>query len=176
MVTKVALGLLVVGGSMVVLAAAPGIGAALKLVDPNPRKAVQKLQRTLSRLVKDGDIETVGSGQKRKFRLTATGKQKFARLQFTEFLPSNPRKWDGKWRLVCFDIPETEKYARTVFQTKLSSLGFYRLQNSVFVSPHPCTELVTLAHKAFDFAPHVRLVTAEHIDNEDHLKNFFHLN
>ena len=39
----IALGLLASAGIVVALALAPGLGAALKLIDPNPRKASAKL-------------------------------------------------------------------------------------------------------------------------------------
>ena len=97
-------------------------------------------------------------------------------MEFAEYaLPATKKVWNGKWRVVCFDIPETEQYVRKLFQTKLSELKFYRLQNSVFVYPYPCTELLALTHKAFELQKHVRIIKAESIDNETTLLNFFHL-
>lgn len=175
MVTKTALGLLLVGGGLVVLAMAPGLGVALKLVDPNPRKAILKIERALRNLTKDGDVEISYKGKEKQYRITPSGAQKLAQLEFKEYQPTNFKKWDGKFRVVCFDIPETDKYTRTLFQTKLSELGFYRLQNSVFVYPHNCKELIVLADKAFGMRNWVRVIVAETIDNEQHLMNFFKL-
>lgn len=173
LVTKTALGLLLVGGGMIALAAVPGLGMALKIVDPNPRKAVRKIERALKNLADDGDVEVVYRDKEKRYRITPSGKQKLAQLEFKEYKSTRFTKWDGKWRVVCFDIPETDKYIRTLFQTKLSELGFYRLQNSVFVSPYSCKELITLADKAFNLHKHVRVILAETIDNEQHLLNFF---
>lgn len=175
LVTKTALGLLLVGGGLVVLAMAPGLGVALKLVDPNPRKAILKIERALRNLTKDGDVEISYKGKEKQYRITPSGAQKLAQLEFKEYQPTNFKKWDGKFRVVCFDIPETDKYTRTLFQTKLSELGFYRLQNSVFVYPHNCKELIVLADKAFGMRNWVRVIVAETIDNEQHLMNFFKL-
>ena len=173
MLTKVALGLLAVGGAMVVIALAPGIGAALKMIDPNPRKAMDKLERAMRRLSKDGSIE---AGPGKRYRLTTFGTRKLARLQFNDLSFTKPKRpWDGRWRLVCFDIPETEQYVRRLFQSKLSELGFYRLQNSVFVYPYECGDFLALANRAFELQDHVRLVLAEKIDNEAKLLAFFRL-
>jgi CRISPR-associated endonuclease Cas2 len=172
-VTKVALSLLLVGGGLVALAVAPGLGTALKLVDPNPRKAVRKIERALARLTREGDVEVGRRGGETHYRITPSGAQKLAQLEFKAYSPSRFGKWDGKWRVVCFDIPETEKYVRTLFQTKLSDLGFYRLQNSVYVTPHNCKELIVLADRAFNLRPCVRVILADTIDNEQHLLNFF---
>jgi len=175
LVSKIALGLLAVGGGLVVLAVAPGLAMSLKLIDPNPRKAMDKLERALRRLVESGDVE-LESGKTKRYRLTTAGGRKLARLEFAEYaLPATKKVWNGKWRVVCFDIPETEQYVRKLFQTKLSELKFYRLQNSVFVYPYPCTELLALTHKAFELQKHVRIIKAESIDNETTLLNFFHL-
>lgn len=174
-VTKIALGLLALSGGLVAIAMAPGIGMALKLIDPNPRKAMDKLERALRRLVDDGEVERTEMGQSRMYRLTPTGTAKLARLQFAEHIIPKPKKWDGVWRIVCFDIPETDKYVRTVFQYKLSDIGFYRLQNSVFVYPYPCDTLVALANQAFGLQKYVRLIQAHTIDNEALLLNFFRI-
>jgi len=175
LVAKTALGILLVSGGLVALAVAPGLGVALKLIDQNPRKAMHKIERALKNLAKDGEVEIHHEGKKRKYRITPSGKQKLAQLEFKEYQSTTFGAWDKKWRVVCFDIPETDKYIRTLFQTKLSDLGFYRLQNSVFVTPYSCKELIILADKAFDLHTHVRVIVAETIDNEQHLLNFFKL-
>lgn len=174
-VTKVALGLLLVGGGLIAITVAPGLGMALKLVDPNPRKAADKLERALRRLIEDGSVEKSGHGNKKRYRITPTGEQKLARLRFAEYTLPKPKKWSGVWWVVCFDIPEVDKYVRTTFQTKLSSLGFYRLQNSVFVHPYPCKEFIALANQAFGLEKCVRLIAATNIDNEPYLLKFFQL-
>lgn len=175
LVTKVALTALIGGGVLVALAVAPAAGAMLKLIDPNPRKAMDKLERAARRLVQSGDIEEL-PGKERCYRLKPAGERKLARLRFVHYvLPKAPKAWDKRWRVVCFDIPETQQYVRRVFQSKLSELGFYRLQQSVFVHPYPCAELISLADKAFELRPHLRVIVADSIDNEQHLLNFYKL-
>jgi len=54
-----------------------------------------------------------------------------------EIFPSyqKPKKWNGKWYLVIFDIPEKLKYKRDLLRQKLKQLGFGQLQQSVWISP-----------------------------------------
>lgn len=47
------------------------------------------------------------------------------------------RPWDGLWRLVVFDVPESEEALRTRLRRKLRSLNFGFLQQSVWLSPDP---------------------------------------
>ena len=47
------------------------------------------------------------------------------------------RCWDGVWRLVAFDIPESSRALRTRLRRRLREFRFGWLQNSVWISPHP---------------------------------------
>lgn len=46
-----------------------------------------------------------------------------------------PSKWDGKWYIITFDIPESCRTKRNAFREKLKELGFGKLQASVYISP-----------------------------------------
>lgn len=56
------------------------------------------------------------------------------------------RAWDGRWRLVLFDIPEERRRERQNLRRYLRRRGFGCLQNSVWVTPHP----VEQEHVALD--------------------------
>ncbi|MFZ1720413.1 MAG: hypothetical protein WAU28_03620 [Candidatus Moraniibacteriota bacterium] len=57
-----------------------------------------------------------------------------------------PRKWDKKWRVVIFDIPEKDRVFRGILREHLHEIGFFKLQQSVFVHPYPCErQLMKLA-------------------------------
>jgi len=45
------------------------------------------------------------------------------------------RRWDGRWRLVLFDIPTGQNAARERLRRYLKSRGFGYLQNSVWITP-----------------------------------------
>jgi phenylacetic acid degradation operon negative regulatory protein len=50
------------------------------------------------------------------------------------------RRWDGRWRLVLFDVPESRSVARNKLRHFLQSRGFGYLQNSVWITPDPVKE------------------------------------
>jgi phenylacetic acid degradation operon negative regulatory protein len=50
------------------------------------------------------------------------------------------RKWDGRWRLVIFDVPTTENSRRTRLRRYLRERGFGRIQNSVWITPDTLEE------------------------------------
>ena len=86
-----------------------------------------------------------------------------------------PKKWDGKWRLVIFDIPERKKLARDVLREKLEEMGFIALQKSVFVCPYPCQKEILLLKRIFEIDPYVLLIEADYIDNQRKLIKKFNL-
>jgi len=61
------------------------------------------------------------------------------------------RSWDGRWRLVLFDLPNEETRIRDRLRRSLSRKGFGYLQNSVWISPDPlCDEKAILAGSGVD--------------------------
>ncbi len=52
------------------------------------------------------------------------------------------KKWDGKWRIVFFDIPEPERVIRDKIRRLLKELGFKGVQRSVWISPLPVNKKV----------------------------------
>ena len=51
------------------------------------------------------------------------------------------RPWDGRWRMVLFDLPEAEASARVRLRRFLQGCGFGFLQNSVWISPDPLSPI-----------------------------------
>ena len=47
------------------------------------------------------------------------------------------QKWDSKYRVVIFDIPEKESEKRNWLRQELVLLKYGKLQKSVFVGKHP---------------------------------------
>lgn len=47
------------------------------------------------------------------------------------------RRWDGRWRLVIFDVPTVKNAQRDRLRRYLRDKGFGCLQNSVWISPDP---------------------------------------
>ncbi|MBI2596575.1 winged helix DNA-binding protein [Candidatus Daviesbacteria bacterium] len=48
--------------------------------------------------------------------------------------------WDGKWRIVIFDIPEQKRLIRDLFRRNLKKWGFKHFQKSVWISKKNVTD------------------------------------
>lgn len=102
---------------------------------PNLRKS--DLSQALKRLRERGLVELI-STDKLLYRLTDQGRD---RALWTR-MKMNKEKWDGKWRLVIWDIPEERKAVRDLLRYKLKQLGFTRWQKSVWASKINCTDIL----------------------------------
>lgn len=107
--------------------------------------------------------------------LTERGKKKALTYQIDDIKIPPMKKWDKKWRIVLFDIPENMKKARDALARALKSAGFIKFQKSVFIHPFECRNEVDFIIEFFNVRPHVRFITATEIDNELHLKDQFNL-
>lgn len=170
-VAYILLGVLTVVGVVAALAIAPGIGAALKLIDPNPRKAVIKAERAFRSLVKSNKVIRTKGG----YIVTTKGEREYMRQSFDRYQFPESAKWDKKWRVICFDIPERNRGVRYILHNKLKELGCFRLQDSVFVTPHACVEFTQLLHKAYGLYSHVRVMVVTEVDDEQQLRAYFRL-
>lgn len=94
-----------------------------------------EISRALKRLRERGLIDFV-SDENLAYRLTNKGKQK----AIWESVTIKDEKWDGKWRLVIFDIPEKRKQARNLLRSSLKEWGFVHWQKSVWATKANCTK------------------------------------
>ncbi len=101
---------------------------------------------TIKRLEQKGFIQKGIMEDEICIKLTELGVQKLdekrkrrkekALLNYKE----KKEKWDGKWRIVIFDIPEANKRVRQVLRETLKVLEFWPLQKSVWVSKNNYTK------------------------------------
>lgn len=76
---------------------------------------------------------------KRVYRLTELGR--IAALGGRDPEQEWARPWDGLWRMVLFDVPESERRVRGSLRQVLIRLRFGCLQRSAWISPHPMAEI-----------------------------------
>lgn len=86
-----------------------------------------------------------------------------------------PKKWDRRWRVVIFDIPEKYKGLRDLFRGRLRQLNLYLLQESVYVSPYPCFNEIEFLRELYGVAIKVRYLLVEKIEHDEELKSYFSL-
>lgn len=84
-----------------------------------------------------------------------------------------PEKWDGCWRIVMFDIPETKRESRVLFTRKIQQLGYQILQQSVWIHPFESKIEIEIVAARLGIEKEVTYMVTTHIDNEKRLMHRF---
>lgn len=166
---------LYVGGVLTMALLAPKMTRILP--GPDGGRAGRKVLYTRialarSRLKQRGLIEEVDG----RLHLTERGHAHIERILMREYKIPELVRWDGKWRMLIFDIREQRRQVRFRLRALLKGAGFVRLQDSVWVYPYPCDEFVALvrAHLASGVGELRSLVT-EALESDRGLREHFHL-
>src|SRR3990167_5849545 len=132
------------------------------------------IKRSIKNLYASGMLREVKNQDDTVSMILSEKGKKMAEIYSIDNLKINkPKKWDGNWRVVIFDIPERIKQVREALRMHLRNLGFYELQKSVFVCQFPCAEEINQVIDFYDISEHVRILMAHSLDNEDELKSKF---
>jgi phenylacetic acid degradation operon negative regulatory protein len=98
------------------------------------------LLRQLQRLERCELVELKPGAVERIYRLTEFGR--LAALGGRDPERQWNRPWDGKWRVVVFDLPEKHNASRVRLRRYLKDCGFGYLQKSLWISPDPLDDEV----------------------------------
>src|SRR3989338_1851706 len=174
---KAILTTLLVGG-MIVIGAGPRLDL-LKILGNRKRpqsRLKYQINETLSRLTRKGLVTFVEKNGRKFARLTPAGTQrlKLEQQKATLLLQKNKR-WDKRWRVIIFDVPERRRNMRGRLRAIMQDCGFVRLQDSVWVYPHDCEELTVLLKAELKAGSSVLYMVVEKIENDAWLKKHFSL-
>ena len=121
------------------------------------------------RLISTGLLEW----RDKKLRLTRKGEQTLRTITLSEYTQKIVRKWDKKWRVLVFDIPERRKGLRKKIRNTLQAIGFVRLQDSVWVYPYDCEDLITLLKADFHVGDDILYMVVDVIERDSKLRSHF---
>src|SRR3989338_1597585 len=125
----------------------------------------------IERLAREQFIQIRGS----RLSITETGQNALGQVVSNTFALLKKAAWDRKLRIVVFDIPEPYAALRNMVRGILKKAGFLKLQQSVWVFPHECEELVTLIKTESRLSQYILYGVLERIEDEDRLRRLFRL-
>ena len=157
---------------------AVGMGNAVQLLKYTPLLKKTKLKKfelnqALKRLISRGLIEIKEDKETEYLALTPRGKKMLLKYQLEGLVSQKPKKWDKKYRVVIFDVSESQKKIRDNLRNNLKSFGFLCLQDSVWVYPYPCKEIIDLLKQYLNLNAEVIYMTADMIENDKYLREEF---
>lgn len=165
------------------LAAAGGL--AMALVAPNAlqvfeqfgwikprRRSGPTINRSVQHLERAG---LVWKNESNFIALTQKGEKRLAEIKRTQYELPKPNRWDGRWRVVSFDIKEKRKELRALLRDTLRAVGFVHLHHSVWVYPHDCEDFLSLLKADYHLGVEVLYIIAEYIENDSWLRRHFNV-
>ncbi len=98
-------------------------------------------------------------------QVTDKARRRLEQADIRNLRAKSTARWDGVWRIVIYDIPESHASGRQALADRLRAYGCFQLQKSTWISPFPCREDVVLlgAHHGVD--QYVTYFEATHLDN-----------
>src|SRR3989344_2978106 len=170
---------LAVGGILSVALVAPKTLTLLKKLDrsaANRKNLYRRITQAITDLEYAGLVKTSGQRGKRNVTLTEKGRDAIKTIYTSEYRIPEPAFWDGKWRVVMFDIREKRRKSRSQLRLLLAGAGFLRLQDSVWIYPYPCDEFIGLvrAHLKSGTGEMLSFV-AEALESDRKLREHFNL-
>lgn len=165
-----------IGGVVLVAATVPNAAQLLKYF-PGYKKGARfnyQAKSALGRLAAKGMIVFVENDGKRYARITERG-ERMLQMEKEKTAITKKRRWDRRWRIVIFDIPGRRKNVRTNIRRFMQEYGFVRLQDSVWIYPYDCEDLIALVKADFRIGADVLYMIVERLEMDKHLREHFAL-
>ncbi|MBI4093628.1 hypothetical protein HY417_01570 [Candidatus Kaiserbacteria bacterium] len=175
-VQKALLATVAVAGAVALVMIVPNIFQALPRITGNKYKFASRARTALGKLVEMGYVRFVEKKGKKYIEITDVGRRTLAlEKEHIALKIGTRRRWDKRWRMVIFDIPEQYRTTRVRLRRTMKELGFLRLQDSVWVFPYDCEDFIALLKAELHTGKYVLYTIVEKIENDQPIKEHFGL-
>lgn len=133
-----------------------------------------EIERVIKRMERKGWVVMEKTDNGTLVKITEQGKSEVLKFQIEDFHPKTG-DWDGKWRIVFFDVGEYDRKKRDRLRKILRRLGMKQLQKSIWISPYEIEQEIKFVREVLEIPHDVKLGLLEKFENEDELKTMFNL-
>lgn len=167
---------LVIGGLIfIALGGRPSITQIMKLLGAKNSNEKQRINNAINSLRKKRLVKISYEKDKEIIQITTSGKTRILMYNIDDIKIKRPKKWDGYWRIVTFDIPNSKKRTRDTLNMKLKDLGFIPIQKSIFVSPYEAIDEIDFVGEHFMVRKNIKYIIAKKIEGDGEIKRKFNL-
>ena len=171
-IQKIILKSVIAAGLISVGLLAPNVIGAMGKLGLIPSKRQKEIiEKSRTRLIRRGLLAYRDGA----LRLTPKGESVLRAYELRDYRLKKPKRWDGKWRVLIFDIQERKKKTREQIRRTLAAIGFVRLQDSVWIYPYDCEDLLTLLKSDFHIGKELLYMVVDQLENDAPLKAQFNL-
>ena len=128
--------------------------------------------RAAVKLERKGLVEKIETEDGLTVRITDKGKREILKFRLGG-VKIKKGKWDGKWRMVFFDVAETDRRKRGDLRRYLRQWGLRQMQESVWVTPWEIRDEIRYLREVLDIPHAVKWGLLSEIENAEDLKEWF---
>lgn len=148
----------------------------LGLKTATTRNPAFRIRQALKRMEEKGSVVWEKKDNGWRARLTEKGAKHAERIYAAESLRLHtPRTWDGRWRIVIFDVWERRRAVRNKLRQTLAKSGFLRVQDSVWLYPYDCEALVALLRTDLRLGTGMLYLVVEGMEHDARFRAHFRL-
>ena len=133
------------------------------------REKKNYLKQSLRRLEKRGFLLR----KENKFSPTPEGLRFFSKLKLLDSNKQVLKKWDGKWRLISFDVPVADDRKRYFLRNLLRNFNFHKLQKSVWICPNQLATDFWKILVDYELDKYCKAMVVEVVEGDEELKAYF---
>lgn len=151
---------------------APNVLTALSRLGFLPKSRQKEyISSSASKLVRRGLLVFRGG----HYSLSQEGKKILRQWELEDNGFKKSKKWDKKWRVIIFDIPEKKKTVRVKISRLFRQVGMYRLQDSVWIYPYDCEDIIGLLKTDLGIGKELLYMIVDELENDRYLREEFRL-
>lgn len=166
---------LAAGGFILTLCVLPGLAQVITILKPKNSRDTYKIKRTIQSLENRNLIKKRNHKTGVILKITNQGKRVLLKQELKNLSIKKPKKWDGMWRIVIFDIPNTKRRERKIINAQLKTLGFIAIQKSIFIIPYECKNEIVDIKNYYGLHEEIQYILAKQLDSEKKLRRIFKL-
>lgn len=121
----------------------------------------QSVRVAVSRMMKQGWLESEKQGNKSYYFLTNRGKVRMEEAA-NRIFKLMPNEWDGKWRMLMYTIPEEKRQIRDELRKELLWSGFGSFSSGCWISPNNLEKEVKLLIDKYEIHEYVDFFVSDY--------------
>ena len=131
-----------------------------------------RLKQILKRMHQQKLVEIVERDNEQLVKISQNGRKRLLKFNLDE-MKLKDQSWDGKWRIIIYDILTGKREEASLFRKTLKKLKFLKLQRSVYLTPYKCYDEIEYLRQVCSVNTEVLILTVSGLENEKAYREYF---
>jgi len=143
------------------------IETILEKYDDEDRKVKPKylINRALKKMIDDDMVAKHETEHSSFISLTSSGRQRLRNIKLNSDSHLVSTTWDGYWRMVIVDIPESRKKDQDAIRYILKKAQFVQIKSSIWISPYPLEHMMINMKQDMDLDESILVLVTDKLDH-----------